>query len=467
MKKFSLYALLGLMGVCMSSCDEDYTDWSAPQTNPQEEAVVVPGVSATVADAVDLNNYDGSNVAVFTLGEVALPEGMTIENARINVTPTDNTEAAATEVAVTIDGGKGVIPTETLQELATMYYGKRPVARKLTAQTYLDVMDNGQAVLVDAGTLEFTVTPKAPVIASGYHLVGDMNGWNADALYPFNHSGKDVYEDPIFTLVFSTTADNQYWKIIPQNNVDANNIWADGVVGVAVDGDTSMEGNLVNVNAQAGKIEAAGMYKLTIDMMEYTYKIEKLNFGEFYYEIGNESNWSTSHALYGANFDGKYFGYYYLNGEFKFKPNADNWKGDLEFVDGNAMGGTLTEGGGPNCGDPGAGFYRIDLDVAALTYKLTAVNGISIIGTVNGNWNTDTDLTYNTSTGAWEYTGALNAGEMKFRMNHDWAISWGGADFNSLTEHNGANLQLAEAGTYAIQLFISHEGKNYCTVTKQ
>jgi hypothetical protein len=119
-----------------------------------------------------------------------------------------------------------------------------------------------------------------------------------------------------------------------------------------------------------------------------------------------------------------------------------------------------------------AGFYQIDVDLAAMSYRITAVNSISIIGTVNGNWDTDTDLTYNTTTGAWEVVATLNAGAMKFRMNHDWAISWGGANgnpaaYDDLTQNNGKDLDLPEAGTYKIELYITYEGNNKVVITKQ
>ena len=119
-----------------------------------------------------------------------------------------------------------------------------------------------------------------------------------------------------------------------------------------------------------------------------------------------------------------------------------------------------------------AGFYQIDVDLAAMTYKTTLVSTISIIGTVNGNWDTDTDLTYNTETGAWEVTAALKAGAMKFRMNHDWTISWGGANgdpkaYNNLTQNGGKDLDLPEDGNYFIQLFITFEGNNKVLVVKK
>lgn len=81
------------------------------------------------------------------------------------------------------------------------------------------------------------MTPKAPFIDSGYYMVGLMTDWKLDTNLKFTHSEKDVYEDPVFTLVFTTKDADQYWKIIPQGNVDTGNIWAvennpKGVVGV-------------------------------------------------------------------------------------------------------------------------------------------------------------------------------------------------------------------------------------------
>lgn len=36
MFKKIIFGLMALM--CLTACDEDYTDWKAPQGNPQEEA---------------------------------------------------------------------------------------------------------------------------------------------------------------------------------------------------------------------------------------------------------------------------------------------------------------------------------------------------------------------------------------------------------------------------------------------
>lgn len=209
---------------------------------------------------------------------------------------------------------------------------------------------------------------------------------------------------------------------------------------------------------------------MTINMMNYSYKIEDLNFAEYIYEIGNESSWATSNPLWGGNFDGKYQGYYYLDGEFKFKPNADNWDKDWG-QDPNGEAGQLVQDGEKNI-QAGAGFYQINVDLSAMSYSLEKVNYISIIGDFN-DWAGDVDLTYNKESGAWEANNVKigKTGTLKFRMNHDWDISWGGANgdgnnFQNLTQTNGTNLNV-EAGTYDFKLYISCEGKNHVVITKK
>ena len=188
---------------------------------------------------------------------------------------------------------------------------------------------------------------------------------------------------------------------------------------------------------------------------------EDSGYPEFFYEIGNEGGWSDNHQLAGDG-NGQYQGYYWLDGEFKFKPNKDNWDNDLEYIDGTSMGGTLTDGGGPNCPDPGAGFYQINLDAAAMTYQLLKIESISIIGGFNG-WGDDLEMTYNTTDGCWEVTTDAVSGEYKFRANHDWAINWGGT-LDNLTP-GGDNLIIEKEGKYHFQLFPLCETKSYAVVT--
>ena len=223
MKNLSKYIAFAFLGMAMASCGDDYNDWANPQTNPQEDAITIPGLTATAADAIDLANVSEDSVSTFTLSTAALPEGFKLADARVEVTPQGVEGATKTTFNAGIEGRAAVAD---LSDLVVNAYGKRPTARTFDAHVYLDAVKDGQAALIDAGKINVVVTPKAPYIASGYYLVGLMTDWKLDTNLKFAHSDADVYEDPVFTIMFTTTDDNQYWKIIPQGNVDAGNIWA-------------------------------------------------------------------------------------------------------------------------------------------------------------------------------------------------------------------------------------------------
>ena len=169
-------------------------------------------------------------------------------------------------------------------------------------------------------------------------------------------------------------------------------------------------------------------------------------FAEYIYEIGNEGGWSESHPLRSANYDGKYVGYYWLDGEYKFKPNEDNWDGDWEYAGDNK----LVDTGGPNMPAVEPGFYQIKVDLTEMTFETTPFV-VSIIGSANGAWDTDTDLTYNPEEGCFEVTTTLNDGEFKFRANHDWSMNWGG-ELDNLWQ-DGPNIPVS-AGTYLIRFYF-------------
>ena len=190
---------------------------------------------------------------------------------------------------------------------------------------------------------------------------------------------------------------------------------------------------------------------------------EPIVYNEFLYEIGGESAWSVPHPLYGKDRDGKYLGYYYLNSEFKFRPNAGDWNGDYEF----AGEGRIADNGGANCPAPEPSFYRIQVDLAEGTYALEAVRSITMVGTHNS-WNVldlATHMSFDLEEGCWtiDYTFAEQT-SLKFAMNDDWTVSWGGANgdasnYGDLTENNGKDLSVA-SGKYRIKLYLSCEGSN-------
>ena len=481
MKKLSLYISIALAGLFMGSCSEDFKDWADPQTNPQEDAITIPGFTATAAQAIDFASVTTDSVNTFSLSSAALPEGFTLANARLELTPQGVENATKTTVNTDLNGKGAVADLAPVVESA---YGKRPTARTFDAQVYVNAVKDGQAVLIDAGKINLVMTPKAPFIDTNYYLVGQMTDWSLDTKFKFTHSDADVYEDPVFTIMFTTTADNQYWKIIPQGNVDAGNIWAvennpKGVVGVEKDGDDAMSGTLLTTTskgekANAGKIAKAGIYQMTINMMDYTYSIKQI--APEYYLVGALQSWSdqnmsclmTAETAMVQNFTTKWTG----DANMKIWLGSDFGKWDNAFGSASGDGvntaeGKLKAGGGAIvCPEKGA-YYTFTADFSTMTYKWTKLANqnptefkhVSLIG-VGGKWNDgdDIDLKQVAPHNWYLAKQEIPAGGLKIRADHKWRDdgNWGfaeGQKYESkgtlITSGGSSNIPVP-AGTYNI-----------------
>lgn len=476
MKKLSLYISIALAGLFMGSCSEDFKDWADPQTNPQEDAITIPGFTATAAQAIDFASVTTDSVNTFSLSSAALPEGFTLGNARIELTPQGVENATKTTVNTSLDGKGAVADLASVVESA---YGKRPTARTFDAQVYVNAIKEGQAVLIDAGKINLVMTPKAPFIDAAYYLVGDMfttddvNGWNTISdKQKFKHSDRDVYEDPIFTITFETTKADQYWKIIPKANVDAGNTDASaaGVVGPKVDGEDSMTDSLTNVDAKAGKIAKAGKYKLTLNMMDYTYTFEEVKYDPFIYFIGATDGWKSSDQKLALVDEAKgvYTGYVYVADpneaglQFKFQRVAGSWDNEINAGTFNTFSDAATPNENGNIGvNAGEGVYYFDVNLGEGTIKATKVETMGIIGQFNG-WSGDAVMTWNAEEYCFEATKVgVTADGWKFRVNGGWDINLGGS-LNNLTA-GGDNITVAGN---TVKLYPTRKTNDniYCTV---
>ena len=459
--------LLGMtLLMSMVSCTEDYTDWANPQTNPEEEAVSFGDGSVTPVDVINLADVTGDKVKVASI-----------------VAPTSTKDSYKSSFKINLDGqsfdidADGNMAKADLVSYITDKFGKRPIERDIDAT--LDAWQSNGSTAVKMATSEtFQVKaiPEAPFIDNGYYLVGDMfttddvNGWTKGVAKAFNHSENDVYDDPIFTVSFETTKADQYWKIIPKKNIDADDLWAPGVVGPKVDGDDSMTGALTNGEAKAGKIAKAGKYKLTINMMDYSYTIEEVNYDPFIYFIGSTDGWKSNDQKLALVDDAKgvYTGYVYLADpnnagfEFKFQRAPGNWDtaiGASTFVTFKESAIGVANG---NLGvKDGKGVYYMDVNLSEGTIEATKVETMGMIGGFNG-WDGDAVMTWNAEEYCFEATNAgVTADGWKFRVNGDWAINLGGS-INNLTA-GGANI--AVAGN-TVKLYPTRKTSDniYCTV---
>lgn len=461
----------------MVSCTEDYTDWGNPQSNSQEEAVAFGNGSVTPVDVINLADVTTEKIKVASI-----------------VAPTSSDAAYTPNYKINFDGqsfdidADGNMATAELTSYIVDKWGKRPTERDIDATLDAWVSNGSTAVkMATSATFQVKAIPEAPVIEDGYYLVGDMfnveavgdapavDGWNTvSAKQAFKHSDKDVYDDPVFTITFETTKDNQYWKIIPKKNVDAGNFWAAGVVGPKVDGDDSMTGLLTNGDAKAGKIAKAGKYKLSINMMDYSYTLEEVNYDPFIYFIGSTDGWKSNDQKLALVDDAKgvYTGYVYLADpnaagfEFKFQRAQGNWDtaiGAGTFV---SFGGAAIGVDNGNIGvNAGEGVYYMDVNLSEGTITATKVETMGMIGGFN-NWDGDAKMTWNAEEYCFEATFeapnvGVTADGWKFRVNGDWAINLGGS-INNLTA-GGDNITVAGK---TVKLYPTRKTKDniYCTV---
>ena len=458
--------LLGMtLLMAMVSCTEDYTDWGNPQTNPQEEAVAFGNGSVAPVDVINLADVKTEKVKVASI-----------------VAPTSSDAAYTPNYKINFDGqsfdidADGNMATAELTSYIVDKYGKRPTERNIDAT--LDAWVSNGATAVKMATSEkfqIKAIPEAPVIEEGYYLVGDMfktkdhDGWTKEAAKAFNHSDKDVYDDPVFTITFETTKADQYWKTIPKKNIDSGDIWAAGVVGPKVDGDDSMTGALTNGDAKAGKIAKAGKYKLTINMMDYSYTIEEVKYDPFIYFIGATDGWTNAEqklALVDAN-TGTYTGFLYCadpnnwGNQFKFQRVAGSWDNEINSSTFNTFDGAATNENGNIGVNAGEGVYYFDVNLANGTIKATKVETMGLIGNFNS-WAGDAAMTWNAEEYCFEATNVgVTADGWKFRVNGGWDINLGGS-LNNLTA-GGDNI--AVAGN-TIKLYPTRKTSDniYCTV---
>ena len=438
------------MALLMAGCTEDYKDWAQPFQNGPEESVSV-SISVSPGAAVDFATITDETVKLFS-ASVSNPEG-----AEATYTASITNEDGSKEIAIKTDENF-FCSTAELESAVNALWGRRPVARTIPVKVLAYVKVNGVAI-ASTGTTTLTATPNAPVIEEAYYITGTVNGWdNNNTDYELSNGGADPYENSIFTVMIpgdKVTGDIEF-KVTPKSGLGGD--WSKCLT--ASDTEGIFATNNAGGNLKVAYVKGAKFYRIQFDLMNQTWSGAGLSFGDYFYEIGNESGWGTSHALAGPANDGKYKGYYYLNGEFKFKPNADNWDDDLEYVSGTTTSGTLTDAGGPNCPDPGEGFYEIFLDAGALNYTLTKIESVSMIGGFN-EWASDLEMTYNAEEGCWEVTTDQVSGEYKFRANHDWAINWGG-DVKGLTQ-DGANLSI-DGGSHTFKLYLSYNGAHKLTI---
>ena len=485
-----------LLAAVFTGCTEDFKDWADPIFNPEPNAITIPGVTATaVAQNVDLGKADDA-VRLISVSTASAPEGTILDKMRIIVTP-EGVEGAEPKTIPAISTPDGTFSKETLQEMILEYYGRRPDVRTFNTHVYLDGVYQGQAAYIDAGTVQLTLIPEAPKISQNYYIVGGTLDWAGSAAskeQKFRHSDLDVYEDPIFSIIIDAAEGDTWFAIGDDEGCDAitnDSDWSK-LLGIVGGDNEATSGSLdyrYNMGADNSFKVPAGAKKIrvTIDMMEQTFKVEAVNIADSYYLIGDMGTWGNDKSMKFSHsdkdvFDDPVFTYVFAGGKemwFAFGDaaaldaiDAGDWnqlfgtKGASEDLSGSFDRRYNLGGDHSFHVDGSAKFYRFTINPLDMTYEITPLNFepfIYFIGATDGWAQAEQKLALTDDSGI--YTGYIYCAdpngwgnEFKFqRVAGSWdnEINFGtftGGVSGDFAEGGGGNIKAtAGEGIYYIE----------------
>lgn len=463
--KLKYIYLLPLLATAMIGCDEiEYSD-AKPVENPQLPEITQADFSVSPSSLLS-NGLNLESLSSQTDNPDAYMVQLYTVNVNTNDLPEDAIISGGLELAtssdfsnpfnvgdITISEGVASVPLSSLIYTRSTMFGKDP--REYTVYYRIPVyvtVDGGQYKLGDKDFYycdgdsfkEFGVDP-GYTVEEAYYLLGP-NGMDLSDAVKFNHSGYNIYDDTVFTLTAKFEEGNSSWLVIPLSVYEAGGSPSPSKVYGPTDAE-SLTG-VLELGGSAGELESGKKYDFTINLSTLSYTISEVADFEYLYTPGNSNGWSQNASqMLSTNDFVNYSGFVYLSGEFKFTSQI-NWDG-INFGQGAEEGTLSTDGGNLNA-EPG--LYWASVNINELTYSLTPITSISMIGDFN-DWGGDVELTPSEDFLTWTGTLTLaNAGGWKFRVNNDWAINLGGSDDNLVT--NGDNLY-NEAGTYTVTLELN------------
>ena len=489
--------MTALMSIGLVACTENFDSEFGPQSNLPESPLSASDISVSTGSApttVSIADYidESGNETPIPIGNVSVREG---------ALPANTIVKAAVEVARVSDFSESVvIPANSLDDnglitlqpsvLEDAYFNgitKNPATVDLYVRTILNTVTGGDAVAIigkpgenyfDTHSVKFTPINRVS-IAPAYYIVGGPNDWQSSAInrsIKFEHSDEDVYIDPIFTVTFDAAAGDTWFAIGDDQACDAiaNGDWSQlyGIVG----GDNeATEGKIARRSELGGDnsfcVKGAKKIRVTIDMMEQTFKVEAVNIADAYYLVGGNGAWGNDKSQKFSHsdkdvFEDPIFTYVLTGGSdlwFAFGDadaldaiDAGDWsrlfgtKGASEDLTGSFDRRYNLDGDHSFHVDGSAKFYRFTINALDMTYEITPLNFdpyVYFIGATDGWTNAEQRLALTDDSGI--YTGFLYCAdpngwgnEFKFqKVPGDW-----GTEINTGMMTGGITGDFADGG---------------------
>ena len=315
--------MTALLSLGLVACNENFDPEVGPQTNLQESLLQASDVTVTTAipDAINLADYIDAETSAekpILIGTAAVKEGAmpknTILKAEVEVSrDADFSESVIIEANSMAETQEITIQPGMLEDAYFNEITKNPNTTQLYMRTIMYTVTGGEAEAIvgkpgenyyTQKTVTFTPLNKL-TIAPAYYIVGGPNDWN-DApkkQIKFNHSGEDVYIDPIFTVVFDAAPSGDTWFAIGDDEAceAIPNDWS-LLYGIVSGNNEEKEGKLARRTEMGGAEnsfcvkEGAKKIRVTINMMEQTFTVEAINISDSYYLVGGPLDWGASAA---------------------------------------------------------------------------------------------------------------------------------------------------------------------------
>ncbi len=292
--------MIALLGMVLAGCsDNNYDPEVGPQSYAPESPVQISDVSvtSTASNIVIADVYDEATAAEtpIKVGTVSVKEGAlpknTVLKAEIEISNDEGfTKSAVIPATISAETNEITIQPSDLENAYFEKITKNPATSTLYMRTILyTVTNNDAAARIGNPETDFfavtktNITPLNKVtIAPAYYIVGGPNDWYnsaAERTIKFNHSGEDVYVDPIFTVIFDASEGDTWFAIGDDKSCDAivagdwNQLY--GIVGgenEAKQGKIARRSDLGGDNSFCVKAGAKKI-KVTLNMMEQEFTV--------------------------------------------------------------------------------------------------------------------------------------------------------------------------------------------------
>lgn len=424
MKYLNKILILFVVIFALYSCDTNENFEILPA--PESFAIVTP----TNGTVIVLDDTNLDNNALFLSWKSTM--NTTESTYTIEVAETGTDFAAP----ITLATVQGLNFSMTVDELNTFLLDELGINPNNASSVDFRISGNGET----SDSIAVVFTPYQ-VEYTELYLVGSLTGWDPATSLPMTNVGYNVFEITI------DLADDDAFKFLPTNSGWDNDLGED----------PDNPGFIIKEGEQDISGYPAGKYKITVDLNTLTFTVEEVISPDNLYLVGSINGWdnSTAQAFYKSGENLFTLAVELPDGaEFKFLPTLGSWDGDWG-DDPNNAGGLIQEGE-QNVSGYAAGKYLITVDFNTLTYWLTPVDNLYIVGSINGWDNTSAFEMGEASVGVFSLVLDLPDGaEFKFLPTlGSWDGDWGD-DPNSagkIIQEGENNLSGYAAGQYVVSV---------------